>query len=187
MRYSGDDGLKVCLGDSGCVKQVAEMRPNSKMGYEMRILGVRAAPKVTSFVVYCTDESALKCVDVIKIPATLDTPEKLKYMRNNILDILNLYDVELAAIRVTESNAKNLNIDRLYIEAVIQEAFSSSEVKKYFTIRKSGMKSSLSLSETDYKEILMSCKNINGIDNSGFTAETNEAVLAALSAEVRGC
>ncbi len=61
----------------------------------MRILGVRAAPKVTSFVVYCTNESALKCVDVIKIPSTLDTPEKLKYVRNNILDILNLYNVEL--------------------------------------------------------------------------------------------
>ncbi|EGH3481562.1 TPA: hypothetical protein MO487_000370 [Salmonella enterica subsp. houtenae serovar 43:z4,z23:-] len=25
--YSGDDGLKECLGHSGCVKQVAEMRP----------------------------------------------------------------------------------------------------------------------------------------------------------------
>ncbi|HFN0791453.1 hypothetical protein NYO12_28320 (plasmid) [Klebsiella variicola] len=153
----------------------------------MRILGVRAAPKVTSFVVYCTDESALKCVDVIQIPATLDTPEKLKYVRNNILDILNLYNVELAAIRVTESNADNLSIDRLYIEAVIQEAFSSSDLRKYFTIRKSGMKSSLKLSEIEYKEIWKSHRNISGIDNSGFTAETNEAVLAALSAEVRGC
>lgn len=153
----------------------------------MRILGVRAAPKVTSFVVYCTDESVLKCADVIKIPATLDTPEKLKYVRNNILDILNLYDIELASVRVTESNSENLSIDRLYIEAVIQEAFSSSNVRKYYTVRKSGMKSSLSLSETEYKEILKSHRNINGIDNSEFTTETNEAVLAALSAEVRGC
>lgn len=163
------------------------MRANSKMEYKMRILGVRAAPKVTSFVVYCTQELALKCVDVIKIPATLDTPEKLKYVRNNILDILNLFNIELAAIRVTESNSDNLSIDRLYIEAVIQEAFSSSDVRKYFTIRKSGMKSSLSLSETEYKEILRSHRGIKGIDNSDFTAETNEAVLAALSAEVRGC
>ncbi|HBW7831579.1 TPA: hypothetical protein ACIJSX_000912 [Klebsiella pneumoniae] len=153
----------------------------------MRILGVRAAPKVTSFVVYCTEESVLKCVDVIKIPAILDTPEKLKYVRNNILDILNLYNVELAAIRVTETNAENLSIDRLYIEAVIQEAFSSSELNKYYTIRKSGMKSSLNLSESAYKEILKSQRSINGIDNSEFTAETNEAFLAALTAEVKGC
>ncbi|ALR75854.1 hypothetical protein [[Enterobacter] lignolyticus] len=153
----------------------------------MRILGVRAAPKVTSFVVYCTDDAELKCVDVIKIPAILDTPEKLKYVRNNILDILNLYNVELAAIRVTEANADNLNIDRLYIEAVIQEAFSSSDLNKYFTIRKSGMKSSLGLSESEYKEVLKSQRGINGIDNSEFTPETNEAVLAALAAEAKGC
>lgn len=153
----------------------------------MRILGVRAAPKVTSFVVYCTEESELKCVDVIKIPAILDTPEKLKYVRNNILDILNLYNVELAAIRVTETNADNLSIDRLYLEAVIQEAFSSSDINKYYTIRKSGMKLSLDLSENEYKEILRSQRSVKGIDNSGFTTETNEAVLAALAAEVRGC
>lgn len=153
----------------------------------MRILGVRAAPKVTSFVVYCSEESELKCVDVIKIPAILDTPEKLKYVRNNILDILNLYNVELAAIRVTEANSDNLSIERLYIEAVIQEAFSSSEINKYYTIRKSGMKSSLNLSENEYKEILRSQRSIKGIDNSEFTTETNEAVLAALSAEVKGC
>ncbi|HGU2569753.1 TPA: hypothetical protein N6924_005434, partial [Escherichia coli] len=61
------------------------------------------------------------------------------------------------------------------------------DVRKYYTIRKSGMKSSLNLTEIEYKEILKSHRNINGIDNSGFTAETNEAVLAALSAEVRGC
>ncbi|MBN1086530.1 hypothetical protein JNO12_18900 [Erwinia aphidicola] len=153
----------------------------------MRILGVRAAPKVTSFVVYCTEESELKCVDVIKTPGILDTPEKLKYVRNNILDILNLYKVELAAIRVTESISDNLNIDRLYIEAVIQEAFSSSDIRKYYTIRKAGMKSSLELSESTYKEILKSQKSLKEIDNSNFTPETNEAVLAALSAEVRGC
>lgn len=153
----------------------------------MRILGVRAAPKVTSFVVYCTEESELKCVDVIKVPAILDTPEKLKYVRNNILDILNLYNVELAAIRVTEANSDNLSIDRLYIEAVIQEAFSSSDIRKYYTIRKSGIKSSLGLSENAYKEILKSQRGVKEIDNSEFTPETNEAVLAALSAEVRGC
>lgn len=161
--------------------------PRDYQRFIMRILGVRAAPKVTSFVVYCTEESKLMCVDVIKMPAILDTPEKLKYVRNNILDILNLYSVELAAIRVTENNADNLSIDRLYIEAVIQEAFSSSDIKKYYTIRKSGMKSSLELSEATYKEILKSRSSLKEIDNSNFTPETNEAVLAALSAEAKGC
>lgn len=148
----------------------------------MNILGVRAAPKVASFVVYDTESMSIKCSDVIKIPATMDTPEKLKYIRNNILDILRLYKVEVAAIRVAEANSQNLNIERLYIEAVIQEAFSSSELKAYFTIRQNGIKSTLNLSQDDYKSILKSELSINEIDNSSFTSETNEALLSALAA-----
>lgn len=49
------------------------------------------------------------------------------------------------------------------------------------------MKSSLELSEATYKEILKSRSSLKEIDNSNFTTETNEAVLAALSAEAKGC
>ncbi len=150
---------------------------------EMRILGVRVSPSVASFIVYCTEAKELVCSDVINIPGTLDTPEKLKYVRNNILDILNFYNVDAAAIRVTEANSKNMSIDRLYIEAVIQEAFSSSEVKKYFTIRKAGIKSGMNISESKYKELLESRATFEGINNSLFTPETNEAVMAALAVE----
>lgn len=151
----------------------------------MNILGVRAAPKVASFVVYDTESSEVHCSDVIRIPETMDIPEKLKYVRNNILDILRFYKVEVAAIRVAESNSQNLNIDRLYIEAVIQEAFSSSEVKKYITIRQNGIKSSLDLSQDNYKSFLKSEITIFDIDNSKFNSETNEALLSALAAGAR--
>ncbi|HBV7188929.1 hypothetical protein [Klebsiella pneumoniae] len=151
----------------------------------MNILGVRAAPKVASFIVYDTESSKVHCSDLIRIPETMDIPEKLKYVRNNILDILRFYNVEVAAIRVAESNSRNLNIDRLYIEAVIQEAFSSSEVKKYITIRQNGIKSSLKLSQDDYNSFLKSKKTIKDIDNSDFNSETNEALLSALAAGAR--
>lgn len=151
----------------------------------MNILGVRTTPKVASFIVYDTNNNLVHCSDVIKIPGTMDTPEKLKYVRNNILDILRFYNVEVAAIRVAESNSQNLNIDRLYIEAVIQEAFSSSEVKKYITIRQNGIKSSLKLSQDEYKSFLKSQTTIHNIDNSSFNTETNEALLSALAAGAR--
>ncbi|RNT31817.1 hypothetical protein B9475_000550 [Proteus mirabilis] len=149
----------------------------------MRILGVRVSPSVASFIVYCTESKKLVCSDVINIPCILDTPEKLKYVRNNILDILMFYNVDIASIRVTEANSQNMSIDRLYIEAVIQEAFSSSEVKKYFTIRKSGIRSGLNVSDTEYKQLLKSEISIHDIDNSSFTQETNEAMMAALAVE----
>ncbi|VEJ54664.1 hypothetical protein [Pragia fontium] len=151
----------------------------------MRVLGVRVAPTVSSFIVYCTEGGVLVCSDVINMPATLDTPEKLKYVRNNILDILNFYEVDIASIRVTESNSQNMSIDRLYIEAVIQEAFSSSEIKKYFIIRKNGIKTALGINDSQYKSILASKETIKNIDNSSFSSETNEALLAALAAEAK--
>ena len=101
----------------------------------MRILGVRAAPKEVSFVVYCGIKSELLCVDIVRTPMTLDTPERLKYFRNNILDILREFSIEKAAIRVSEASSRNLDIDRLYIEAVIQEAFSSSNLSSYKKVR----------------------------------------------------
>ncbi|EMD0828899.1 hypothetical protein VP018_000670 [Morganella morganii] len=149
----------------------------------MRILGVRVSPSVASFIVYCTESKGLVCSDVIKIPNTLDVPEKLKYVRNSILDILNYYNVDVASIRVTEANAENKSIDRLYIEAVIQEAFSSSDVKKYFTIRKAGIKSGLGIKEDEYKKILTSKSSLREIDNSSYSQETNEAVMAAIAVE----
>jgi hypothetical protein len=148
----------------------------------MRILGVRAAPKVASFVVYCSDDKELKCVDVIKVPQTLSTPEQLKYIRNNILDILREYNVSLAAIRVCEASSQKLSIERLYIEGVIQETFSSSNVKDYFILRKQGIYSRLGLSTKEYDSAINGDLSVRGIDTSNFDSATNEAILSALAA-----
>ncbi|AVP02276.1 MULTISPECIES: hypothetical protein [Enterobacter cloacae complex] len=144
----------------------------------MRILGVRAAPKETSFVVFCTEERTFKCVDVVNIPQTLNIPEKLKYIRNSILDILREYSVDTAAIRVAESNTQNLNIERLYIEGVIQETFASSNVAQYYTLRKNGICSRLGITIAQFND-----DEIRGIQLSDYDANTKEAILSALAVE----
>lgn len=150
----------------------------------MRILGVRAAPKEVSFVVYCNEKNELLCVDVVKTPMTLDTPEQLKYIRNNILDILREFSIEKAAIRVSEASSRNLDIDRLYIEAVIQEAFSSSNLSSYRVIRKSGICSKLGIKIDEYADLLKGGNEFNGFNLSEYKANTIEAILSAFSAEV---
>ncbi|WP_312973307.1 hypothetical protein [Atlantibacter sp.] len=144
----------------------------------MRILGVRAAPKEASFVVFCTEERVFKCVDVVNIPQTLSTPEKLKYIRNSISDILREYLVDTAAIRVAESTSKNLNIDRLYIEGVIQEAFASSNVAQYFTLRKKSICARLGINTAQFND-----NEIKGIRLSDYDTNTKEAILSALAVE----
>ena len=149
----------------------------------MRILGVRAAPKEASFVVFCTETQELVCVDQIKVPLILEIPEKLKFIRNNILDILREYSVSKACIRITESNAQNLNIDRLYIEGVIQEALSSSNVSSYANYRQKTICSKLGITSQEFKSIINGQQHFRNINTSEYTPNTNEAILASLSME----
>jgi len=92
----------------------------------MRTLGIRAKPREVVFAVFDTEDRSLLNVEVIKIPKALATPDGLKYVRNNVLDIIREYDIDRAGIRVTESSAQTLSVERIEIEGVIQEAFASS-------------------------------------------------------------
>ncbi|MEQ5254222.1 MULTISPECIES: hypothetical protein [unclassified Providencia] len=144
-------------------------------------LGIRAEPKQISFVVYSKNENTLLCVDKIVIPKVLTVPEKLKYLRNSILDILREYSIDRAALRVAEGSADNKSIPRYYIEAVIQEAFSSSTIKSYSIMRMSTIIKKLGIGKDEYNNILKSASSLNDIDNSRFSKNTNEAMLVAIS------
>ena len=148
----------------------------------MRILGVRVAPKVASFVVYCTEEEKLMCVDVIKIPLMLSTPERLRYIRNNILDIIREYNVSVASIRISETIARSINIDRLYIEGVIQETFASSNISSYYTLRKNSICSRLNIDMKSFDAIVSGKSQYMDIDMAKYDINTREAILAAMSA-----
>jgi len=122
----------------------------------MNILGIRVEPKKTTFVVIEANQEVFKVVnnEVIKVPAALDFPEKLKYIRNCVLDILREYSISTAGIRVTEGNSQNMDITRLQIEGVIQEAFSSSDVDRYFTGRKTSISSRLCINTDDFDAMI---------------------------------
>ena len=101
----------------------------------MNSLGIRVEPKKVTFVVidFTENEADIVNVETIKIPLALDFPAKLKYVRNTVLDIIREYNIQVAGIRIAETVSENVNINRLHIEGVIQEAFSSSSVNSYFT------------------------------------------------------
>ena len=65
----------------------------------MRTIGICAAPSVVTFAVIDTDDNSVVNVEKIKIPAAFETPDALKYVRSNLLDILREYDVERAGKR----------------------------------------------------------------------------------------
>ena len=152
----------------------------------MSILGIRVEPRKTTFVVLeLTDDnfSIINC-ELIKVPAALDFPEKLKYIRSCVIDILREFSVSRAGIRVAEGNTQNLDITRLHIEGVVQEAFSSSEIEYYFVGRKTSIASRLNKSTKELELIFKGKQPYEGISNwdelTGSSAK--EAALVAIAA-----
>ena len=132
----------------------------------MRSLGIRVEPSKVTFVVidYTEQEADILNVEYIKIPAALDIPEQLKYIRNTVLDIIREYEISVAGIKVTEGNA-DINIARASIEGVIQEAFSSSSVEKYFTGRVVSISKRLRIHTDSFKAAIKSNSKFPKINN----------------------
>ncbi|OOE82380.1 hypothetical protein BZG25_00565 [Salinivibrio sp. ML198] len=152
----------------------------------MNILGIRVEPKKTTFVVLGKVDGQFEVInsEVIKVPSALDFPEKLKYIRNCVLDILREYSICYAGIRVAEANTQNLDITRLHIEGVVQEAFSSSNVGSYFTGRKTSIAARLNLKPKQLDAVFKGERDFNGVVNWNILSNKNsrEAALVAMGA-----
>lgn len=149
----------------------------------MITLGIRAKPDSVTFAIYDSEVLNVINVEKVKIPKALSIPESLKYLRNTILDILREYGVEKAGIRVTESNSQSLNIHRIQIEGVIQEAFASSNLISYYCGQISSIAARVGIERADFKRFVDGEMDYNSIEAWGeLNKEGREALFAALGA-----
>lgn len=148
----------------------------------MRTIGIRAAPKAITFVVYDSSENCILNVEDIKIPAAFEAPDALKYIRNNLLDILREYQVEQAGIRVTEPSAQSPNIQRIQIEGVVQEAFASSALKNYYVGQISSISARLDIDRADFKKYIDGTLEWEVENWSNLNDKQREALLCAIGA-----
>lgn len=148
----------------------------------MRTIGIRAAPKAVTFVVFDADADAVLNVEDIRIPIAFHTPEALKYVRNNLLDILREYGIERAGIRVTEPSAQSPNIARIQIEGVVQEAFASSLLKSYYVGQISSISARLGIERADFKRYVDGQLEWPVENWASLRKEQREALLCAMGA-----
>ena len=149
----------------------------------MITLGIRAKPDSLTFAIYDSELLDVINVEKVKIPKALSIPESLKYLRNTILDILREYGVEKAGIRVTESNSQSLNIHRIQIEGVIQEAFASSNLISYYCGQISSIAARVGIERADFKRFIDGEMDYNLIEAwGGLNKEGREALFTALGA-----
>jgi hypothetical protein len=148
----------------------------------MITIGIRAAPKAVTFAVYNSDGERIINIGDIKVPAALSVPRRLKYVRCNVLDVLREYQVQRAGIRETEPSAQSSNIDRIRIESVLQEAFASSDLEKYYVGQIASISARIGIDRTDFKPLVNGTREYKVDDWSTLTAVRREAVLCAVGA-----
>lgn len=148
----------------------------------MITIGIRAAPKEVTFAVYDTDARTVLNVEEIRIPAAFQTPDALKYLRSNLLDVLREYAVEKAGVRVTESSAQTPNIARIQIEGVIQEAFASSRLAAYYVGQISSISSRIGIDRARFKPLVDGTEAYDMEGWAEMSKEGREAVLCAVGA-----
>ncbi|MCI7387754.1 MAG: hypothetical protein MSH64_14035 [Bacteroides uniformis] len=149
-------------------------------------IGIRVKPDciIYSIIKENDGNKEIILIDKVNVPIALEVPEQLKFIRSTFLDIIFENQVNLACIRATETTAKKISIERVNMEAVIQELIASSSIEKYYVGRISTISSRLGITRERFKPLVESkvddCKFFD--DWSEYNKEEKESLLAALSA-----
>jgi septum formation topological specificity factor MinE len=154
----------------------------------MKSIGIRTTPKEVFFTVIeqNEDENEIKVTDKLVLPVSMNVPDKLNFVRKTIIDIINQYNINKAGIKITEGNAQRLSIERISIEAVIQELFSGCSIKNYFGGNISKISKLLGLPNNGvFKKIIKGDEIPDELefltDMSEYHKESTLAALAALN------
>lgn len=148
----------------------------------MMTIGLRASPTEVTFAVYDSDTKRIVNIEEVVIPAAFDWPDKLKYIRSNLLDILREYGITSAGIRMTESMAKSVSVERTYVKGVIQEAFASSCLKRFYLGQIATIASRLGVDRKAFKEMVSGENGLNVEGWNELSDKKREAVLTAIGA-----
>lgn len=121
-------------------------------------IGIRVANEEIFYTIIEKNEKANEIISIssIKIPKALETPESLSYIRNTIITMIQLYNINLAAIRPIEPVAKqsSKNNLRINMEGVIQELFANSSIERYILGTSANVSSIFKIQKKSVEDIL---------------------------------
>lgn len=149
-------------------------------------IGIRVKPDAVIYSIIKEEDGSkeIVLVDKVNVPVALQIPEQLKFIRGTFMDIIYENQVNIACIRITESTAQKNSIERINIEAVIQELIASSTIERYYVGQIANISSKLGIARENFKPMIESKeKNCEFFDNwNKYNKEQKESLLAALSA-----
>jgi hypothetical protein len=147
-------------------------------------IGFRVSPNEVVFtVVESTDRDEVEYYDpqTLVVPAALDGPDLLRFVRTNLLDVLNLYDVDRAVVKTADFHrSRSSNTTRTHLEGVIQEAVASSRAEAYLAGATPKLAPRLDLSSGAFKDYKNGDRQFADLpDWNDWSAAERESVLAA--------
>lgn len=135
------------------------------------------------------NEFEIKKISFINMPIALDVPEKMAYLRTNLLAIIMQYNIQNAGLRITETIARNPIVFRMNLEGVIQELFANSSVESYELLNITRISGFLSEDKGNVKSYFEGKDTFLGLDESywkSLKTEERECVVAAVAMSVQG-
>jgi hypothetical protein len=100
-------------------------------------IGMRVSPAEITFAVATVEEGAvqIRALDTVTVPDALDLPDKLRFVRTTLLDVIEEYGATRAGLKLVEHTAQGRHELRMNLEGVVQELLASSAVDRYFAGR----------------------------------------------------
>jgi len=152
----------------------------------MTSIGIRATNNEIYYaVLQKTDEDvySITSLSYLMIPVSLSFPEKLNFIRKTFKDIIFEFNINRAGIRIAESVAQSISIERISYEAILQEVLSSSSIEKYMTGQISNISSRLGIPRDNFKKIISGeLTHEIFVPKTKYNQNEKEAILVGLAA-----
>ncbi len=130
------------------------------------------------------DEYVYLTISHLNIPLALNEPERLNYVRNTLLDIIDEYNIDSAVIRVQELmyGVNESTVQRFYVEGVILETLAGGDISSYKMGKIATLTSLLKIEPGAFKEYADNVKKFEllpeDLDWKGYCLEERESILA---------
>ena len=148
-------------------------------------IGLRATPHEIYYSIVDEKDgiTILITCSELKIPISLNFPEKLNFVRKTFKDIIYEYEVKNAGIRITESKAQSTSSERISYEAILQELLANSSVSKYFVGQISNISAKLGFPRENFKPCICKSGDFSRIANwNKYNNLQKEAILVGVAA-----
>lgn len=153
---------------------------------KLRSIGIRLSPGCAFYSILEQNnglEYNMLNSSELRMPRAVDFSFQLSFLRTNIFSIIQEFEIDYAGLRIPESIALSCSTERTYMEGVIQELLSDSDINDYFVGRIAKISYLVGKERDEIKSCIDGEINLFGFDNwNNHNKENRESILTALAA-----